>query len=97
MKVFLFLKVRFLASTFVLKLRGQTSRFPLCLHRIFLLSLLNHTVEISDNIKHVKISNATNSVTAQMHSVSLLLVYYFNIAMSLPENVLRDTFILVKA
>lgn len=67
-----------------------------CITWVFL-SLLNHAVEISDNIKHIKINNATCSIITQNHSIQLLLTQDFHIAMSLPEYVLRDTFILVKA
>lgn len=92
----LHLKDLFLVGTFVLNLHGQTSSFPVCLHWTFLLSLLNHAVKIQDNIKRMKISNATHSVITHILSILLLLIYYFNIAMSLPENVPRDTFVLPK-
>lgn len=89
-------KLEFFTCTFVLQLHGHTTHFPVCLHCIFLLSLMNHAVEIPDNIKHIKIGNATRSIITQTYSILLLLIYYFNFTTSVPENVLRDTFILVK-
>lgn len=78
------------------RLHGQTTHFPVCLHHIFFLSLLNHAVEISGNITHIKSSNGTCSVIKQNHSKLLLLTQDFRIAMSLLECILRDTFVFVR-
>lgn len=56
------------------KVHGQTTQLS-CVpaSHVLFLSLLSHAVEISDNIKHIVISNATCSIITQNHSIHLLL------------------------
>lgn len=98
LKVFLFTFESWVSCVhFCTKAPWTDHSLHVCLRYIFLLSLLSHAVEISDNIKHTKIINATRSVITQIHFIPLLPIYYFNIATSLLENALRDTFIWVNA